>query len=145
MTKLAWTPEQKATLVSDRKTAVLANSRDDAVLAGKFLLQYQSGYGQSELATLTEDLTAEFVPAIAAGVYEYTLAATNLEDTVTLTATLAGASIRYTYGAVVNKVVASGVGEAVALDVSANVVTIKVLKPGYGPVIYTLTITRASA
>ncbi|GAI69621.1 unnamed protein product [marine sediment metagenome] len=144
MTKLTWTPEQKATLVSDRKTAVLAKSRDDAVLAGKFLLQYQSGYGQSDLTTLTEDIAADFVPAVAAGVYEYALAATNLEDTVTLTATLAGASIRYTYGATVNKVVASGVGEAVALVVGANVVTIKVLVSGYGPVIYTLTITRAA-
>ena len=144
MTKLTWTPEQKATLVSDRKTAVLANLRDDAVLAGKFLLQYQSGYGQSDLTTLTENLAAEFVPAVAAGVYEYTLAATNLEDAVELTATLTGASIRYTYGATVNKLVASGVAETVALIVGANVVTIKVLKPGYGPVIYTLTITRAA-
>lgn len=144
MTKLAWTSEQKATLVSDRKTAVLAKLRADAVLAGKFLLQYQSGYGQSDLTTLTEDIAADFVPAVAASVYEYALAATNLEDTVTLTATLAGASIRYTYGATVNKVVASGVGEAVALVVGANVVTIKVLVPGYGPVIYTLTITRAA-
>ncbi|MBA7477667.1 hypothetical protein ES707_13081 [subsurface metagenome] len=144
MTKLTWTPEQKATLVSDRKTAVLAKLRDDAVLAGKFLLQYQSGYGQSDLTTLTENLTAEFVPAVAAGVYEYTLAATNPEATVELTATLTGASIRYTYGATVNKLVASGVAETVALVVGANVVTIKVLKPGYGPVIYTLTITRAA-
>ncbi|GAI98356.1 unnamed protein product [marine sediment metagenome] len=55
-----------------------------------------------------------------------------------------GASIRYTYGATVNKVVASGVAETVALVVGANVVTIKVIKPGYGPVIYTLTITRAA-
>ena len=144
MAKLTWTPEQKATLVSDRKTAVLANLRDDAVLAGKFLLQYQSGYGQSDLTTLTENITADFIPIVAAGVYEYALAATNAENTVTLTATLAGASIRYTYGATVNKVVASGAGEAVALDVGANVVTIKVLVPGYGPVIYTLTITRAA-
>ena len=144
MTKLTWTPEQKATLVSDRKTAVLAKLRDDSILAGKFLLQYQSGYGQSDLTTLTEDIAAEFVPAVAAGVYEYTLAATNLEDSVTLTATLAGASIRYTYGATVNKLVASGVGEAVPLEVGDNIVTIKVLKPGLGPVIYTLTITRAA-
>lgn len=144
MTKLTWTSEQKATLVSDRKTAVLAKLKADAVLAGKFLLQYQSGYGQSDLTTLTEDIAADFVPAVAAAVYEYALAATNLEDTVTLTATLVGASIRYTYGATVNKVVASGVGEAVALVVGANVVTIKVIVPGYGPVIYTLTITRAA-
>ena len=144
MTKLAWTPEQKATLVSDRETAVLAKSRDDAVLAGKFLLQYQSGYGPSDLTTLAENITAEFVPAVAAGVYEYTLAATNVEDEVGLTATLTGASIRYTYGATVNKVVESGVAETVALTVGANVVTIKVLVPGLGPVIYTLTITRAA-
>ena len=144
MTKLTWTPEQKATFVSDRKTAVLANLRADAVLAGKFLFQYQSGYGQSDLTSLTESLTADFVPAFAAGVYEYTLAATNPEASVDLTATLAGASIRYTYGATVNKLVASGVAETVALTVGENVVTIKVLAPGYGPVIYTLTITRAS-
>lgn len=144
MSKLTWTPEQKATLVGDRKTAVLANERADAILAGKFLLQYQSGYGQSDLTTLTENLTAEFVPAVAAGVYEYALAATNPEASVDLTATLVGASIRYTYGATVNKVVASGVAETVALVVGANVVTIKVLVPGLGPVIYTLTITRAA-
>ena len=144
MSKLAWTPEQKATLVGDRKTAVLANKRDDAVLAGKFLIQYQSGYGQSDLTSLTENLTADFVPAFAAGVYEYALAATNPEASVDLTATLTGANIRYTYGATENKLVASGVAETVALTVGENVVTIKVLKPGYGPVIYTLTITRAA-
>ena len=144
MTKLIWTSENRATFVSDRETALAAKSRADALLAVKFLLQYQSGYGQSDLTSLTEDLAADFVPAFAAGVYEYTLAATNPEASVTLTATLADASIRYTYGATVNKVVASGVGEAVALNVGENVVTIKVLKPGYGPVIYKLTITRAS-
>jgi len=144
MTKLIWSSENRATLVSDRKTAEAANVRADALEAVKFLLQYQSGYGQSDLTTLTENLTAGFVPAVAAGVYEYTLAATNPESSVTLTATLAGASIRYSYGATVNKVVASGVGEAVALNVGANVVTIKVLKSGYGPVVYKLTITRAA-
>lgn len=145
MTRLIWTPEQRATLVSDRKTAVLAKDRDDAILAGKFIVQYQCGYGQSDLATLTENLTAEFVPAFAAGVYEYTLAATNVESSVDLTATLANANIRYSYGTTVNKLVASGVAETVALEVGANVVTIKVLKPGLGPVIYKLTITRAAA
>ena len=145
MTKLTWTPEQRATLVSDRETAEAAKIKADALLAVKFLLQYQSGYGQSDLTSLEETLEpGDFVPAFAAGVYEYALAAGSAEASVTLTATLVGASIRYTYGAEVNKVVVSGVGEVVALNVGANVVTIKVLRPGYGPVIYTLTITRAS-
>ncbi len=143
MTRLAWTSGQIATLASDRKTAEAAKVKADALLAVKFLLQYQSEYGKSDLTTLTENVAAAFSPAIAAGTYVYTLATTNIEASVTLTATLAGASIRYTYGAEVNKVVASGAGEAVAVSVGANVVTIKVLKPGYGPVVYTLTITRA--
>jgi hypothetical protein len=144
MAKLTWTPAQKATFVSDRGIAQAAKIRADALLAVQFLLQYQEGYGQSDLTTLTENVAADFVPAVAAGTYEYTLATTNAEDSVTLTATLAGASIRYTYGAEVNKVVASGVGEAIALNVGANVITIKVIKPGYGPVVYTLTVTRAA-
>lgn len=145
MTRLAWTPAQVATFVSDRKTAEAAKVKADALLALKFLLQYQCEYGKSDLTTLTENVAAAFVPAIAAGTYIYTLATTNVEASVTLTATLTGASIRYTYGAEVNKVVASGVGEAVALSVGANVITIKVLKSGYGPVVYTLTVTRAAA
>ncbi len=145
MTRLAWTTEQKATFVSDRKTAVASKVKADALLAAKFLLQYQSGYGCSDLTTLTENVAASFVPSFAAGTYVYTLAATNAEDSVTLTATLAGASIRYTYGSTVNEVVASGSGKAIALSVGANVITIKVLKSGYGPVVYTITVTRAAS
>ena len=144
MTRLAWTPAQVATLASDRKTAEAAKVKADALLAVKFMLQYQSEYGKSDLTTLTENVAASFVPAIAAGVYVYTLTATNAENSVTLTATLAGASIRYTYGSTVNEVVASGVGKAISLNVGANVITIKVLKSGYGPVVYTLTVTRAA-
>jgi hypothetical protein len=97
------------------------------------------------LDNLTEDLFADFSPVFRGypqPVYDYSLNASNSEDEVTLTATLDGATIRYSYGSVVNKVVASGVGETIPLAIGANVVTITVEKAGYETVTYTTTITR---
>jgi len=97
------------------------------------------------LDSLTEDLFDDLSPAFKGypqPVYNYSLNASNSEDEVTLTATLAGATIKYSYGSVVNKVVASGVGETIPLEVGTNVVTITVEKAGYETTTYTVTITR---
>ena len=97
------------------------------------------------LDSLTENLFDDLSPAFKGypqPVYDYSLNASNSEDGVTLTATLAGATIRYSYGSVVNKIVASGVGETIPLEVGANVVTITVEKAGYEIATYTVTITR---
>jgi hypothetical protein len=97
------------------------------------------------LDSLTEDLFADFSPAFRGypqPVYDYSLNASNSENEVTLTATLEGATIKYTYGSVVDKVVASGVGETIPLEVGVNVVTITVEKAGYETTTYTVSITR---
>ncbi len=97
------------------------------------------------LASLTEDLFADFSPAFRGfpqPVYDYTLNASNSEDEVTLTATLDGATIKYSYGSVVDKIVASGVGETIPLALGTNTVTITVEKSGYQIRTYTITITR---
>jgi hypothetical protein len=97
------------------------------------------------LDSLTEDLFADLSPAFAGypqPVYDYSLNASNSEDEVTLTAVLDGATIKYSYGSVVDKVVASGVGETIPLEVGVNVVTIAVEKAGYETTTYTVTITR---
>ncbi len=97
------------------------------------------------LDSLTEDLFDDISPAFAGypqPVYDYSLNASNSEGDVTLTATLDGATIKYTYGSVFDKMVASGVGETIPLEVGANVVTITVEKAGYETTTYTVTITR---
>ncbi len=97
------------------------------------------------LDSLTEDLIDDFSPAFTGypqPVYDYSLNASNSEGDVTLTATLDGATIKYTYGSVFDKMVASGVGETIPLEVGANVVTITVEKAGYETTTYTVTITR---
>jgi len=97
------------------------------------------------LDSLTENLFADFNPVFRGypqPVYNYSLNATNSEDAVTLTATLGGATIKYTYGSVVDKVVVSGMGETIPLEVGANVVTITVERAGYETTTYTVTITR---
>ncbi len=99
------------------------------------------------LDSLTEDLFDDLSPAFTGypqPVYDYSLNASNSEDEVTLTATLDGAIIKYTYGSVVDKVVASGVGETIPLEVGTNVVTITVDKAGYETTTYTITLTRIS-
>lgn len=144
MTRQIWTSADRAVIVADLNSARNAGNRANGLIALKALVQKPGDFRQSDLTTLTENITANLVPALVAGTYVYTLAATSIESSVTLTATLAGATILYTYGATVNKSVASGVGEAVALTTGANVVTIKVSKPGYGSVTYTITVTRAA-
>ena len=97
------------------------------------------------LDSLTEDLFDDLSPAFSGypqPVYDYSLNASNSEDKVTLTATLPGATIKYTYGSVVDKVVASGVGETIPLALGANVVTLTVEKASYETTTYTVTITR---
>jgi hypothetical protein len=97
------------------------------------------------LDSLTEDLFDDFSPAFRGypqPVYDYSLNASNSEDEVTLTATLDGATIKYSYGSVIDKLVASGVGETIPLEVGMNVVTITVEKAGYETTTYTITITR---
>jgi hypothetical protein len=97
------------------------------------------------LDSLTEDLFDDFTPAFRGypqPIYDYSLNASNSEDEVTLTATLDGATIKYSYGSVVDKIVASGVGETIPLEVGVNVVMITVEKPGYETSTYTVTITR---
>jgi len=97
------------------------------------------------LDSLTEDLFADLSPAFKGypqPIYDYSLNASNSEDEVTLTATLDGATIKYSYGSVVNKVVASGTGETIPLEIGVNVVTITAEKPGYETTTYTVTITR---
>ncbi len=97
------------------------------------------------LDSLTEDLFDDISPAFKGypqPIYDYSLNASNSEDEVTLTATLDGATIKYTYGSVFDKMVASGVGETIPLEVGANVVTITVEKAGYETTTYTVTITR---
>ena len=94
---------------------------------------------------LTENLFDDISPAFKGypqPVYDYSLNASNSEDEVTLTATLDGSTIKYTYGSVVDKVVTSGVGEIVPLALGANVVTIVVENVGYEATTYTITITR---
>jgi len=97
------------------------------------------------LDSLTEDLFDDLSPIFRGfpqPVYDYSLNASNSEDEVTLTATLDGATIRYFYGDVVDKEVASGVGETIPLALGANVVTITVEKASYETQTYTITITR---
>ena len=97
------------------------------------------------LYSLTKDLFDGLNPVFRGypqPVYDYSLNASNSEDEVTLTATLDGATIRYSYSGVVDKEVASGVGETIPLALGANVVTITVEKAGYETKTYTITITR---
>jgi hypothetical protein len=97
------------------------------------------------LDSLTEDIFDDFSPAFKGypqPVYDYSLNASNSENEVTLTATFPGATIKYSYGSVFDKVVASGVGETIPLALGANVVTITVEKAGYETPTYTITITR---
>ncbi|MDD5038585.1 MAG: cadherin-like beta sandwich domain-containing protein [Dehalococcoidales bacterium] len=99
------------------------------------------------LDSLTEDLFDDISPVFRGypqPVYDYSLNASNSEDEVTLTATLPGATIRYSYGSVIDKVVASGVGETIPLEVGTNMVTITVEKAGHGVTTYTISITRIS-
>lgn len=126
------------------KVARALGDRPDILAAAKAMLQDKGGYRMSDLDSLTENLTANFDPEFAAGVYEYSLAAENAEDEVNLTATLEEATILYSYGEVEDKEVESGVAETVPLAVGENVITIKVHQPGYGPVAYTITVTRAA-
>jgi len=103
---------------------------------------------QAALTSLTEDLFADFSPAFRGypqPVYNYPLNASNSEYEVTLTATLEGATIKYSYGSVADKVVASGVGENIPLEIGTNIITIRVEKVGYGTTTYTITITRITA
>ncbi len=144
MTRVFWTPEDRAVLVADLKTARATGVRVDIVDVFKAMLQYHGGYRQSDLTGLTEDLAADFVPAFETGIYEYALAATNLEASVTLTATLAGATILYYPGTEDEDEVASGVGKPIALEIGANVIPIRVHLAGYGTVNYTITVTRAA-
>ncbi|MDD5500790.1 MAG: cadherin-like beta sandwich domain-containing protein [Candidatus Omnitrophica bacterium] len=97
------------------------------------------------LDSLTENLFADLNPVFRGypqPVYDYSLNASNSEDQVTLAATLDGATIKYSYGGVVDKEVPSGVGETIPLAIGANVVTITVEKAGYETKTYTVTITR---
>jgi hypothetical protein len=98
------------------------------------------------LTSLTEDLTAGFSPTFAGGTLTYSLAATNAEAAVELTATLADGTITY-YDAdhPDGSVVASGVAHSINLEVGANTVIINVALDGYGSRDYRLTITRAAA
>jgi hypothetical protein len=144
MTRYFWSRGNLSSAIAEAKTARAAGVRANTVAVAKGIGQYHGGFRKADLTSLTENLTASFVPSYSAGVYEYALAATNAEDEVTLTATLTGATILYTYGSEVDKEVASGVGETIPLDVGENAITIKVSKPSYDSVTYTLTITRAS-
>jgi hypothetical protein len=97
------------------------------------------------LDSLTENLFADLNPVFRGypqPVYDYSLNASNSEDEVTLTATLDGATIKYSYGSVVDKEVPSGIGETIPLAIGTNVVTITVEKAGYETKNYTITITR---
>jgi len=97
------------------------------------------------LDSLTENLFADLNPVFRGfpqPVYNYFLNASNSEDEVTLTATLDSATIRYSYGSIVDKEVASGVGETIPLSLGANEVTITVEKAGYETQTYTVTISR---
>src|SRR4030042_3810456 len=85
------------------------------------------------LDSLTENLFDDLSPAFKGypqPVYDYSLNASNSEDGVTLTATLAGATIRYSYGSGVNKIVASGVGGAIPLEGGGDVVAVTAEKAG---------------
>ena len=100
----------------------------------------------ADLTSLTENLAADFAPTFSAGVYEYALAATNAEDSVTLTATLAGAIIVYYPNTPESVQVASGVGKTIVLDVGDNVIPIRVTDTDTFDVDnYTITVTRAAA
>jgi hypothetical protein len=97
------------------------------------------------LDSLTEDLFDDLNPVFRGypqPVYDYFLNASNSEDEVTLMATLDSATIRYSYGSIVDKEVASGAGETISLSLGANVVKISVEKAGYETTTYTITITR---
>jgi hypothetical protein len=97
------------------------------------------------LDSLTENLFDDLSPVFRGypqPVYDYSLNASNSEDEVTLTATVDGTTIRYSYGGVIDKEVPSGVGETIPLALGANVVTITVEKAGYETSTYTITITR---
>lgn len=124
-------------LVSD-----LTGSEGESQRFGRFIAGHDSP--DINLTSLTENLTADFDPAIVRGTYAYDLAATNPEDSVILVATLVGATITYDPDGDAD-VVVSGVGYEVALEVGANTVEIDVEKTGYTTKRYTLTITRAAA
>jgi len=98
----------------------------------------------ADLASLTENLTADFDPAFAGGTYVYALAAASDQDGVGLTATLEGATITYSYAGQAGKVVASGTIESIPLTVGANTITIEVAKAGLQTVTYTITVTKAA-
>lgn len=97
------------------------------------------------LDSLTENLFADLNPVFRGypqPVYDYSLNASNSENEVTMTATLDGAMIKYSYGGVVDKEVPSGVGETIPLAIGTNVVAITVENAGYETKTYTITITR---
>lgn len=98
----------------------------------------------ANLADLTANLKAVPLPYYRFLHYDYALAATYKEDSVTLVATRAGATITYNYTDVVDKVVASGVGETIPLPVGVTVVTITVVIAGQDTGTYTITVTRAA-
>ena len=98
--------------------------------------------GVAELAGLTENLAGSFNPSLAAGVYAYALTASFLETSVTLNAVMAGATIKYSYGEVSDKEVASGVDETIALSVGVTTISISVALVGYDSNTYTITVTR---
>lgn len=102
----------------------------------------------ADLTSLTENLAADFAPAFSAEVYGYALAATNAENSVTLTATLAGGAILIVYYPAPGPAdpVASGVGKTIVLDVGANVIPIRVTDMDTWDIDdYTITVTRAAA
>lgn len=71
------------------------------------------------LDRLNENLFADLNPVFRGypqPVYDYSLNASNSEDEVTLTAALDGATIKYSYGGVIDKEVPSGVGETIPLS-----------------------------
>jgi len=96
------------------------------------------------LTGLTENLAASFVPAFATATLDYTLAATNLEAAVTITATFAGATLTfYDPDHPTGSVVASGAGHVVNLAVGVNIIVIKVVKATLGTRHYRIVVTRA--
>jgi hypothetical protein len=145
MTRYFWGRNNLQSALSELVTTRNTGSRSNVVTVVKGIYQYHGGFRKANLSSLTENLTASFSPTFSPSTYNYSLAATNAEDEVKLTATLSGATILYSYGEVVDKQVASGVGETIPLNVGANVITIKVSKPSYDTVIYTITVTRAAS
>lgn len=94
----------------------------------------------AELTSLWEDLKADLKPGFNPGVYEYSLAATYDEETITIAATtdLEDATIKYDYEYTKK---GTEMGEF-DLFVGKNIITITVEKGGYQTTTYTITVTR---